>query len=166
MKFKNVNAIFKIFTVSLCCIYSGIIFAKGQNKTDMVALKYDLIHETCDKGNCKSSIVSSGEIKLELDKETETYFWKYQPVEISLDEVDATLRFKVALSIEKNKTERSIEIAVVEKGKSDKSQISWGEVLVKSKNWPTEQEITIKGNSYQLNGKTITPSASVRPLKK
>ncbi|MBY0413694.1 MAG: hypothetical protein K2Q18_05995 [Bdellovibrionales bacterium] len=145
-------------------IFSGLLVAK-EAKKEMIAFEYKLSHDTCEKEKCQSEIISKGKMDLVLDKESNEYFWKYEPINVEKDNIEIAIRFKAAASFEKN-TKRSLEVGFSEKQKADKKQISWGEGIIENTNWANGVSMIVKGNEYQLDNKVISPSVSIQILKK
>lgn len=142
----------------------SLALAQEKVKNEVAKVKYELRHEICEKDKCLSDVISSENIDLELEKESDHYFWKYKPVNLSKDQIEIAIRLKAGLSFSPS-AERSLEVGLAEKQKSDSKQISWGEGTIHSKTWPIGVSMVVKGNEYQLNGKVIIPSVVISFVK-
>lgn len=138
--------------------------ANAKEKGETVKVKYELMHNVCDKGKCQMESLTKGTEVMELKQETDSHFWNYKPVNFKKNSLDIQIRFKAVLLKNKNNS-RTFELGFAERKIVSMEQISWGESALEGSNWPLEYSMKVLGNSYDLNGKTITPSVKIEFIK-
>lgn len=53
-------------------LFTGVS-AHAKDKNESVRIKYELIHEVCEKGQCQPQSIVSGNEVLEMEKETDSH---------------------------------------------------------------------------------------------